>query len=73
MAIGLLAMCKSHNNGEPLFPWERWGKKASEFMFQKGVFYTWFIQDDKYYVINRLHEAIEFDRKYFKCLFKSKL
>lgn len=72
MATGLLVICKSNNNGEPLFPWERWFKKPGEFMFQRGVYYTWFVQDDKYYVINRLHNAIEIEPKYFNALFKKK-
>lgn len=77
MAKGILVQCKSHNNGEPLFFWERMFKKVSSFLFQKGVFYTMVQQGNKIFVIirhheTRNHEAVEFDPDYFKVLFKIK-
>lgn len=72
MPTGRLVQCRSHNNGEPLFPWERWFKKASKFLFQKNVLYTMVEQDNKIFVISRNYVPIEFDYDYFKILFKIK-
>jgi len=68
MAIGQLCKCKSNNNGEPLFFWERW--KLKEFLFYKGVQYTYVYQKDGLYVITSQHVPVKFDEKYFKYLFK---
>jgi hypothetical protein len=67
---GILVKCKSYNNGEPLFFWERIFKPNSFFRFQKGVFYLMISDKDKIFVIDREHQAQEFDSKYFNYLFK---
>lgn len=69
MPIGLLCTCKSNNNGEPLFFWERW--KLKVFLFYKGAKYTYFYQDNELYVITNDHIPVKFDKKYFKYLFKA--
>lgn len=66
---GVLVKCKSHNNGEPLFFWERMFKPVASFRFQKGVLYTMISDKNKIFVIDRNHEALEFDLKYFNYLF----
>jgi hypothetical protein len=70
MAVGRLVQCVSSNNGEPLFPWERWFKKG--FKFAKSVYYTMVEQDNKIYVITRESEPIEFTPEHFKILFRVK-
>jgi hypothetical protein len=70
MAVGRLVQCVSSNNGEPLFPWERWFKVG--FKFAKSVYYTMVEQDNKIYVITRESEPIEFTPEYFKILFRVK-
>lgn len=70
MALGKLVKCVSNNNGEPLFPWERWFKNG--FKFVKGIYYTMIEQDGKIYVITRESEPVEFTPKYFNTLFRLK-
>lgn len=69
MPIGLLCKCKSNNNGEPLFFWERWRQK--EFLFKKNQYYTYILLNNKIFVINEKHVPIEFEVKYFRYLFKT--
>ncbi len=67
--VGTLVKCKSSNNGEPLFPWERWFKKREDFKFNKNVLYTAIFDKGKVFVVDRNYEPLEFDTNYFNYLF----
>lgn len=73
MAIGQSCICKSDNNGEPLFFWERW--RIKNFLFKKGKKYLFLVQKsekgfEELYVITEDQQPILFDPVYFKYLFK---
>lgn len=74
MAIGQVCTCKSNNNGEPLFFWERW--KTKDFLFKKGKKYLFLVQENSenksqdLYVITEDHRPVLFDPQYFKYLFR---
>ena len=65
---GVLVKCKTNNNGEPLFFWERGLKK--QFIFYKNIYYTMISDKGKIFVIDREHVSHEIDPDYFKYLFK---